>query len=103
MTRVWIGGHDGVEVTGRACRWFSRRHSKSIDINKEVCGTCKGRIVFLGAFHRDGTPISQRAANSYSLFVKENYKEIFSQTKDGAATMKKIGEMWKVQKEQQKL
>ena len=50
-----------------------KRHSKSIDTTKKVCGACKGTLAFLGRFNQDGTLAKQREPSQFSLFVKDNF------------------------------
>jgi predicted SprT family Zn-dependent metalloprotease len=78
----WACGSCGVEYG---------RHSKSIDVEKKVCGGCRGRLAFLGRFRRgadgvvevvagrlgggggggDGSP--EKKMSGYSVFVKEHF------------------------------
>lgn len=60
------------------------RHSKSIDVEKKVCGACRGKLVYLGRFVRgqDGTvsPAKSRSptknVSSYSAYVKTHFHRI---------------------------
>ncbi|GMS91182.1 hypothetical protein PENTCL1PPCAC_13357, partial [Pristionchus entomophagus] len=54
------------------CGQLIKRHSKSFDTEKKCCGKCHGR------FHlreRTDTTGKKREANSFALFVKDNYGE----------------------------
>ncbi|CAN0565578.1 unnamed protein product, partial [Ectocarpus sp. 12 AP-2014] len=42
----------------------------------KVCGRCKGRLVLFGTHGTDGKLKQPRAANGFSLFVKERYAEV---------------------------
>lgn len=53
------------------CRKEYGRHSKSIDPAKHACSLCAGRLVYLGAFELDGTPVRARAPTAFSRFVGE--------------------------------
>jgi predicted SprT family Zn-dependent metalloprotease len=78
------------------------RHSNSIDTGSKVCGHCRGSLVYLGQFNRDGSPQKKRV-NAYSTFVKENFSRVqkemlSSKTVDGCLAtdvVKRLAEMWK--------
>jgi predicted SprT family Zn-dependent metalloprotease len=73
------------------------RHSNSIDVSKQACGKCHARLVALGSFKKDGTPIKKRAPSAYSLFVKQHFasvKQEHPHAKHGWL-MTKLGQMWK--------
>lgn len=82
--------------------WCGRvygRHSKSIDVDRQACGICSGRLGFLGKFNADGTPQKTRGPSKFSLFVKENYarakEELGPHKGDHASVMKVLSEKWK--------
>ena len=76
----WACGSCGVEYG---------RHSKSIDVEKKVCGGCGGRLAFLGRFRRGADGVVEVVAgrlgggggdcspekkmSGYSVFVKEHF------------------------------
>lgn len=70
------------------CRKVYGRHSKSIKIDKQVCGLCKGRLVLLPPTKLDGTPIKVRTPNKFAMFVKENYKIVQKSESVGGVTPK---------------
>lgn len=76
------------------------RHSNSIDTNSKVCGHCRGSLVYLGQFNRDGSPQKKRVS-AYSTFVKENFARVRDQlmlsNKTSCQTtdvVKRLAEMW---------
>ena len=75
------------------------RHSKSIDIKKKVCGSCKGPLQYLGKFARDGSPSKKRQESEYSRFVQANFSSMKAQLGNQNVTnsdvMKKIAVLWK--------
>ena len=64
------------------------RHSKSIDVEKKVCGACRGKLVYLGRFVRghDGSPAKARSppknVSAYSTYVKTHFHRV-KQTMEG--------------------
>jgi hypothetical protein len=51
------------------------RHSKSLDLNRKVCGVCHGRFELIINTANGGTASApQKKPNAFALFVKENYK-----------------------------
>lgn len=39
----------------RECKMNYGRHSKSINLEKQCCGVCRGKLEFIGVFNSDGT------------------------------------------------
>jgi predicted SprT family Zn-dependent metalloprotease len=89
--------------------WCGRvygRHSNSINVKKQACGICSGKLNFMGKFNADGTPQKARAPSQFSLFVKEHYKSAKKEcekgtagTADHATIMKHLSEKWNKKKE----
>ena len=89
--------------------WCGRvygRHSNSINVKKQACGICSGKLNFMGKFNADGTPQKARAPSQFSLFVKEHYKSAKEECKQGTAgttdhatIMKLLSEKWNEKKE----
>ena len=46
------------------------RHTDSLDVEASRCGRCGGRLVRLGKFARDGTPVAVRQVKGFAAFVK---------------------------------
>ncbi len=46
------------------------RHTDSLDVAVGRCGRCGGRLVRLGKFARDGTPVAVREATGFAAFVQ---------------------------------
>jgi len=52
-----------------------KRHSKSVDVTKQCCGVCRGRLVEVGNKNSKG-------ASAYNVYVKENFATIKKQHPD---------------------
>jgi len=81
------------------CQAVFKRHSKSVNIEKSVCGRCKGRIVFKGAFDRSGTPAKPRAPTGFSLFVKDKYKIVREEHGSHGKAMTELSRLWRIEKQ----
>ena len=92
------------------------RHSKSIDVEKKVCGGCRGRLEYAGKFRRDahGETVAvsrspEKKVSGYSAFVKEHFHRVKIEMEgpDGrrghgvlaSEVMKKLAAEWAVSKE----
>ncbi|OZC06766.1 hypothetical protein X798_06229 [Onchocerca flexuosa] len=53
------------------CGQTIKRHSKSLDIDRKICGICQGHFILRS---RDGKEFSTKPANTFAKFVKENYR-----------------------------
>ncbi|CAG9532321.1 unnamed protein product [Cercopithifilaria johnstoni] len=53
------------------CGQTIKRHSKSLDTDRKICGICQGHFILRS---RDGKEFSTRSANTFAQFVKENFK-----------------------------
>eukprot|EP01135_Chromosphaera_perkinsii_P001207 Nk52_evm6s162 gene=Nk52_evmTU6s162 len=58
------------------CQRVYGRHSKSVNTEKQACGSCRGRLELMDPVTKDGTPIKRRQPSQYNLFVKEHYASI---------------------------
>eukprot|EP00918_Siedleckia_nematoides_P077275 GHVU01168992.1.p1 GENE.GHVU01168992.1~~GHVU01168992.1.p1 ORF type:complete len:477 (+),score=101.21 GHVU01168992.1:379-1809(+) len=58
------------------CARIYARHSKSIDVDKKVCGICKGPLMYTGAADRRGGVVQQRTPNRYNMFIKASYGRV---------------------------
>eukprot|EP00890_Picochlorum_soloecismus_P003450 jgi/Picsp_1/4105/NSC_01615-R1_protein len=78
------------------------RHSKSIDVNKKVCGSCRGPLQYLGKFARDGSPSKRRQKSEYCKFVQAAFPSVKAQMGNPNATnsdvMKRVAAIWKEKK-----
>lgn len=78
------------------------RHSKSIDVNRKVCGSCRGPLQYLGKFARDGSPSKRRQESEYSKFVQATFSSVKTQLGNPNAThsdvMKRIASLWNEKK-----
>lgn len=74
------------------CAVVIKRHSRSVDVNKQCCGRCKGKLVEIEAptpgisslSSNNGqvrrgvghTPKKKAAPSAYNLFIKANSKKV---------------------------
>lgn len=56
-----------------ACAQTIGRQSKSIDIERHVCGRCGARLALVQPTNADGTPRAVRPTSGFSRFVQEQY------------------------------
>jgi len=61
------------KCTTASCPAVFRRHSRSIDVEKQVCGRCKGRLEQVEG-RQPGT--EKKAPSSYNLFVRAQSKRV---------------------------
>ncbi|VDK85925.1 unnamed protein product [Litomosoides sigmodontis] len=52
------------------CGQTIKRHSKSLDTDRKICGICQGHFVLRS---RDGKELSTKTVSTFAQFVKENY------------------------------
>ncbi|CAM9282923.1 unnamed protein product [Chrysoparadoxa australica] len=87
------------ECTG--CGGVLGRHSKSIDVTKQVCSKCKGRLKLLGCFDSEGKARSPRGPSPFSLFVKAEFAAAKAALPSGTSQgdiMKELSRKWAAQK-----
>ncbi|OZJ01846.1 hypothetical protein BZG36_04941 [Bifiguratus adelaidae] len=60
------------QCTNSACGRIYGRHSKSIDLQKHVCGVCKSNLKEVVKTNKDGKPQEKRPMNRFQLYVKEH-------------------------------
>jgi len=91
------------QCTGLGCGATYGRHSKSIDVEKKVCGKCRGRLVLLSnstksslRHSKEGATGDQtpRTPNAFAMFVKEKYKTCRTPGVSHADAMKQISAMF---------
>ena len=76
------------------------RHSKSIDPEKQLCGACRGTLVYKPR-RPDGTPAKPRKASAFSSFVGERYRDVKKQLgarAKHADVMRALSAEWKAAK-----
>lgn len=77
------------------------RHSKSIDPEKQLCGACRGTLVYKPR-RADGTPAKPRKASAFSTFVGERYRDVKKQLGGRAKhadVMRALSAEWKKAKD----
>lgn len=109
------------QCTNNDCLQEYGRHSNSLDVNKKVCGRCRGRLQFLGRFKQgpngeaipvgggesSGTVgksgVGSREVTGFPLFVKEYYavekKSLPSDANGHQFVMKALSQRWNQQKQ----
>jgi len=78
------------------------RHSNSIDVTRQVCGVCKGKLVSLGKFKPDGTPAAARKASVYSQYVAANFASVrreLGANPEHAEVMKAVAGRWRAEQQ----
>jgi len=103
--------------TGANCNVVIKRHSRSVDVNMQCCGRCKGKLIEIevpgskGDTAKNGkhTPKKARKASAYSLFVKSESANVRKRlAKERSCTpksvsqadvMKEVGRLWRMKKE----
>jgi predicted SprT family Zn-dependent metalloprotease len=63
--------------TNSNCSFIVKRHSKSVDTKKHVCGRCKSSLIEVDPISSNGTsatPKTQPKPSAYNLFVKNQSK-----------------------------
>ena len=81
------------------------RHSKSLDLEVDYCGKCMGKFDLITNGIKDETQTPKKAANKYTLFVKENFQAV-KQANPHLSTpqlMRQLSKEYKLQNEQQKM
>lgn len=69
-------------------------------MGRKVCGACRGRLVYLGRFSRDGSPAKQRRAppSGFAAFVQQNFAAARASAAPGtpqAELMRRLGERYR--------
>ena len=66
------------ECLNGQCGLVYERHSRSIDVKKQGCGKCKGRLVQVRPVPRSGLGVGDAGAgrSEYQVFVKDNYERL---------------------------
>ncbi|CAJ0956962.1 unnamed protein product, partial [Mesorhabditis belari] len=84
------------------CGQKVRRHSKSLDISKKICGVCRGRfelqVLTKGEYKRRSLTTTQSPKNTFAKFVKLHYSTV---KKPGIAhkeVMQLLSAKWKVER-----
>jgi predicted SprT family Zn-dependent metalloprotease len=73
------------------------RQTKSVDLTRQCCARCKGKLQLLGAFNRDGAQIKERGLTPFAQFVKANFGPL-KKARPGEShkeLMAELGQRWK--------
>ena len=65
--------------TKSSCAFIVKRHSKSVDTKKHLCGRCKSRLIEVDPNSSTGTsatPKKQPKPSAYNVFVRNQYKTV---------------------------
>ena len=125
--RIAMGGVPGIDVTTThdyviaykfwwkcsGCGSIVKRHSRSVDVKRHRCGSCRGELVEIevpGSRNDTAkvghTPKKKREPSGFSLFVQQQSKAVRARLvseRGGAAVtqpevMKECGRLWREQK-----
>eukprot|EP01034_Spumella_vulgaris_P025012 gene25011-31416_t len=83
-----------------ASKW-SAHTKKGVNIEKNVCGKCKSKILYVGIVSADGEVAKKREASGFSLYVKSHFastKKKFRLTTQ-SEVMKQLAVLYKQDKE----
>ena len=63
------------------CNFIARRHSKSVDVTKHLCGKCRGKLYLCngkkgGRSSNQSVPSKRVIPSAYNMFVKEKSETI---------------------------
>ncbi|KAF4527014.1 hypothetical protein B566_EDAN001561 [Ephemera danica] len=58
------------------CSYSFGRHTKSLDLERKVCGLCRGRFEILVRGGSKAQPSPSKPPNVFALYVKEHYKVV---------------------------
>ncbi|OQO01627.1 hypothetical protein B0A48_12663 [Cryoendolithus antarcticus] len=64
------------QCSGEECETLFQRHSKSIDVERQRCGNCRGRLVQVKPAPRGGTSPVKKEATGYAGFVKTHFADV---------------------------
>jgi predicted SprT family Zn-dependent metalloprotease len=73
------------------------RQTKSVDLGRQCCARCKGKLELLGAFNRDNTQMKERGPTPFAQFVKAHFAPL-KKAWPGAShkeLMAELGQRWK--------
>lgn len=87
-----------------SCHQTYGRHSNSIDVAKKTCGRCRGRLVYLGKFTREGTPAQARQQSAFQLFVKDSFssaQENHPPNTPASTIMKSLAAAWRERRQEE--
>ena len=71
--------------------------SKSVDLVKQRCAICRGKLKLLGQMNHDGTPAKAREPSAFAKYVQAHYSTIKAST-PGAShkqLMEALGQRWR--------
>nr|XP_048273686.1 germ cell nuclear acidic protein isoform X2 [Myodes glareolus]XP_048273687.1 germ cell nuclear acidic protein isoform X2 [Myodes glareolus]XP_048273688.1 germ cell nuclear acidic protein isoform X2 [Myodes glareolus]XP_048273689.1 germ cell nuclear acidic protein isoform X2 [Myodes glareolus] len=61
------------------CKYRIGRYTRSLNTERFICAKCKGHLVLLPLFRKDGTPIVPYV-RPFAKYVQENYRAVFNGT-----------------------
>lgn len=97
------------------CKFLVQRHSRSVDLKRQCCGRCRGRLIEVDVPDHSSrnnvqkTPKKRAPPSGYNLFVKEHSKlvrEQLAKRQKGkgkvsqADVMKECARRWQEKKQQ---
>lgn len=100
--------------TKPGCTFLVQRHSRSIDVNRQLCGRCRGRLMEVEVPNHSSKNTVQRAPkkraplSGYNLFVREHSKAIRERLAkqnvkvSQSDVMKECARLWQEKKQSQR-
>nr|OQO21039.1 hypothetical protein B0A51_08399 [Rachicladosporium sp. CCFEE 5018] len=89
------------QCSGEDCETLFQRHSKSIDVGRQRCGNCRGKLVQVKPAPRGGTSPVKKEATGYAGFVKAHFADV-KRSLPGAShreVMEAVGKRYRSEKE----
>ena len=98
--------------TNPSCNFLVQRHSRSVDLERQCCGRCRGRLIEVDVPDHSSkgnvqrTPKKRAPPSAYNLFVKEQSKTVRERLAKSqrekvsqADVMKECARLWREKKE----
>jgi predicted SprT family Zn-dependent metalloprotease len=85
------------------CAWEMGRHSRSVDLLKQVCGRCRGHILEPLVVNQHGVPEKAKKLTQYQIFSQKQFKTMVTDGSGRGLSFgeknKEIARLWATEKE----
>ena len=85
------------------CAWEMGRHSRSVDLLKQVCGRCRGHILEPLVVNQHGVPEKAKKLTQYQIFSQKQFKIMVTDGSGRGLSFgeknKEIARLWATEKE----